>query len=84
MTIIVHPNRQKVPVANFVKNLRRKNEYDDEYEINQSFSSERICTDDSHEKKGGLYALEVIPKAGTLSQVDQGVQREMTNQLHMC
>jgi hypothetical protein len=74
MTIGVHPNRQKVPFASFVKNSRGPNEYEDESKTNQSSSSEGIYTDDSSEEKVRLYALETIPKVGALS--DQRVQRD--------
>jgi len=74
MTIGVHPNRQKVPFASFVKNSRGPNEYEDESETNQSSSSEGIYTDDSSEEEVRLYALETIPKVGALS--DQRVQRD--------
>jgi hypothetical protein len=66
MTIGVHPNRQKVPFANFMKNSRGTSEYDDESEIDQSFSFEVIYTNDSSEKEVGLYVLEAIPKVGAL------------------
>ncbi len=66
MTIGVHPNRQKVPFTNFVKNSRRTSEYDDESKTDQSSSFEGIYTDDSSEGEVGLYALEAIPKVGTL------------------
>jgi hypothetical protein len=46
------------------------NEYDDESKTDQSSNSEGIYTDDSNEREVGLYALEAIPKVGTLSQVD--------------
>jgi hypothetical protein len=72
MTIGVHPNRQKVPFASFLKSSRRTSVYDDESETNQNFSSEGIYTDDSSEEEVGLYALETIPKVGALS--DQRVQ----------
>jgi hypothetical protein len=39
MTIGVHPNQQKVPFANLVKNFEGTSEYDDESEIDQSSSS---------------------------------------------
>jgi len=73
MTIGIHPNRQKVPFANFVKSSKRTNEYDDESEIEQSFNSEGIYTYDSREGEVGLYVLEAIPKVGTLSKVDQKI-----------
>jgi len=72
MTINVHPNRQKVPFASFVKNFGGTSEYENESESDQSSSSEGIYTDDSNEEELGLYALETIPKVGTLS--DQWVQ----------
>jgi hypothetical protein len=56
-----------------VKSSRGTNEYDDESETKQSSSSERIYTDDSREGEVGLYALEAIPKVGTLSKVDQRI-----------
>jgi hypothetical protein len=49
------------------------NEYDDELEIDQNFSSERIYINDSNEKEVVLYALETIPKVGALFQADQKV-----------
>jgi len=67
MTIGVHPNRQKVPFANFVKSSRGTSEYEDELKTNQSSSSERIYTDDSSEEEVGLYVLETISKVGALS-----------------
>ncbi len=67
MIIGVHPNRQKVPFASFVKSSGRMNEYEDESETDQSSSSEGIYTDDSSEEEVGLYALETIPKVGALS-----------------
>jgi len=72
MTIGVHPNRQKVLFASFVKSSRGMSEYEDESETDQSSSSEGIYTDDSSEEEVGLYVLETIPKVGTLS--DQKVQ----------
>ncbi len=57
-----------------MKNSGRTNEYDDESEIDQSFSFKRIYTFDSNEEEMGLYTLETIPKVGILSLVDQGVQ----------
>jgi len=56
-----------------VKNSRETNEYDDESETEQSSSSERIYIDDSREGEVWLYALETIPKVGTLSKVDQRI-----------
>jgi hypothetical protein len=50
MTIGIHPNRQKVPFANFVKSFGGTSEYDDESEIDQSSKSEEIYTDDSSER----------------------------------
>jgi hypothetical protein len=50
-----------------VKNFEGTNEYDDELEIDQNFSSKRIYINDSSEKEIGLYALEAIPKVGALS-----------------
>ncbi len=67
MTIKVHPNRQKVPFANFVKNFKGTSEYDDESETYQSFSSKRIYTNDSNEEEVRLYALKTIPKFKALS-----------------
>ncbi len=67
MTIKVHPNRQKVPFASFVKSSGGTSEYEDESETDQSSSSEGIYMDDSSEEEVGLYALETIPKVGTLS-----------------
>jgi len=67
MTIKVHPNRQKVPFASFMKSSGRTNEYEDESETDQSSSSEGIYMDDSSEEEVGLYALETIPKVGALS-----------------
>jgi len=72
MTIGVHPNRQKVPFASFVKSFGGTNEYEDESETNQSSSSKGIYTDDYSEEEVRLYALETIPKVGVLS--DQRVQ----------
>jgi hypothetical protein len=66
MTIGVHPNRQKVPFANFMKSFGGTSEYDDELETDQSSDSEVIYTNDSSEKEVGLYALEAIPKVGAL------------------
>jgi len=40
MTIGVHPNRQKVPFASFVKTFTGTSEYEDELETDQSSSSE--------------------------------------------
>jgi len=71
MTIGVHLNKQKVPFAKFMKSFRGMSAYDDESKIEQSSSSEGIYTDDSNEGEIGLYALETIPKVGTLSQMDQ-------------
>jgi hypothetical protein len=76
MTIGVHPNRQKVPFANFVKSSGGTSEYEDESKIDQSSSSEGIYTDDSSEEEVGLYALETIPKVGVLSEADQRDQRD--------
>jgi hypothetical protein len=81
MTIGVHPNRQKVPFASFVKNSGGTSEYEDESETDQSSSSEGIYTDDSSEEEVGLYALETIPKVGALS--DQRVQGD-DNQSTTC
>jgi len=72
MTIGIHPNRQKVPFASFVKSSRGTTEYEDELETNQSSSSERIYINDSSEEEVGLYALETIPKVGAL--LNQRVQ----------
>jgi len=72
MTIEVHPNRQKVPFASFVKSSGGTSEYEDESETNQSSNSEGIYMDDSSEEEVGLYALETIPKVGAL--LDQRVQ----------
>jgi len=55
-----------------VKSSRGTSEYEDESEIDQSSSFEGIYTDDSNEEEVGLYALEIIPKVGALS--DQRVQ----------
>jgi hypothetical protein len=66
MTIGIHPNRQKVPFANFVKRFGGRSECDDESETDQSSSSKAIYTNDSSEKEVGLYALEVIPKVAAL------------------
>ncbi len=76
MTIRVHPNRQKVPFANFVKNSRGTNEYDDESETDQSSSFEGIYTDDSSEEEVRLYVLETIPKVGALFEADQRDRRD--------
>ncbi|KAH8932644.1 hypothetical protein BDL97_19G084500 [Sphagnum fallax] len=81
MTIRVHPNRQKVPFASFVKSSRGTSEYEDESETDQSSSSEGIYTDDSSEEEVGLYALETILKVGALS--DQRVQGDV-NQSPPC
>ncbi len=51
MAIGVHPNRQKVPFASFVKCFGGTSEYEDESETDQSSSSEGIYTDDSSEKE---------------------------------
>jgi hypothetical protein len=67
MTIKVHPNRQKIPFANFVKSSKGMSEYEDESETDQSSSFEGIYTDDSSEEEVRLYALETIPKVGALS-----------------
>jgi len=48
------------------------NEYEDESKTDQSSSSKGIYTDDSNEEEISLYALETIPKVGTLS--DQRVR----------
>jgi hypothetical protein len=72
MTIGVHPNRQKVPFANFVKSSGGTNEYEDELEIDQNSSSEGIYMNDSSEEEVWLYVLEAIPKVGTL--LDQRVR----------
>ncbi len=53
------------------------NEYDDELEIDQNFSSERIYTNDSNEKEVGLYALETIFKVGILFQANQKVRGDI-------
>jgi hypothetical protein len=71
MTIKIHPNRQKVPFANFVKSSRRTSEYEDESKIDQSSNSKEIYTDDSSEEEVGLYALKTIPKVGALFEEDQ-------------
>ncbi len=71
-TIGVHPNRQKVPSASFVKSFGGTSEYEDESETDQSSSFEGIYTDDSSEEEVRLYVLETIPKVGALS--DQRVQ----------
>jgi len=55
-----------------VKSSGGTSEYENESKIDQSSSSEGIYTDDSSEGEVGLYALETIPKVGTLS--DQRVQ----------
>ncbi len=57
---------KKIPFANFVKSFGRINEYDDELKIDQSSNFEGIYINDSKEKEVGLYALETIPKVGTL------------------
>jgi hypothetical protein len=72
MTIGIHPNRQKVPFASFVKSSGGTSEYEDESEIDQSSSFKGIYMDDSSEEEVGLYALEIIPKVGAL--LDQRVQ----------
>jgi hypothetical protein len=38
MTIGIHPNRQKIPLANFVKSFGGTSEYDDESETDQRSS----------------------------------------------
>jgi len=79
MTIGVHPNRQKVPFASFVKSSRGTNEYEDEKNTDQSSSSKGIYMDDSSEEEVGLYALEIIPKVGALSdQRGQGDDKQST------
>jgi hypothetical protein len=79
MTIGVHPNRQKVPFASFVKNSGGMSEYEDESETDQNSSSEGIYADDSSETDVGLYALETIPKVGALSnQRVQGDDNQST------
>jgi hypothetical protein len=79
MTIRVHPNRQKVPFASFMKSSGGTNEYEDESEIDQSSSSARIYTDDFSKAEVGLYALETIPKVGALSnQKVQGDDNQST------
>jgi hypothetical protein len=72
MTIGVHPNREKVPFASFVKNFGGTSEYEDELEIDQSSNFEGIYTNDFSEEEVGLYALEIIPKVRVLS--DQKVR----------
>ncbi len=76
MTIGIHPNRQKVPFANFVKSSKGTSEYEDESETDQSSSFKGIYTDDSNEKEVGLHALETISKVGALSKVDQKDQSD--------
>ncbi len=49
------------------------NEYDDELETDQSFSSEGIYTNDSSEEEVVLYALETISKVEALFQAYQRV-----------
>lgn len=49
MTIGIHHNWHKVPFANFVKSFGGTNEYNDESEIDQSFSSEGIYINESNE-----------------------------------
>ncbi len=62
-----------------MKSLGGTNEYEDELEIDQSSSSEGIYTDDSSEEEVGLYALEIIPKVGVLSdQKGQGGDNQST------
>jgi hypothetical protein len=72
MTIGVHPNRQKVPFVSFVKSSKGMSEYEDESKTDQSSNFKGTYTDDSSEKEVRLYALEIIPKVGALS--DQRVQ----------
>ncbi len=55
-----------------MKSSKGTSEYEDESKTDQSFSFEGIYTDDSSEEEIGLYALEIIPKVGTLS--DQRVR----------
>jgi len=82
MTIEVHPNRQKVPFANFVKSSRGMSEYEDESETDQSSNSKGIYMDDSNEEEVvGLYVLETIPKVGAL--LNQRVRGD-DNQLTPC
>ncbi len=50
-----------------MKSSGRTSEYEDESETDQSSSFEGIYTDDSSEEEVGLYALEIIPKVGALS-----------------
>jgi hypothetical protein len=65
MTIRVRSNRHKVPFANFVKNFKGTNEYDDESETYQRSSSKGIYIDDSNEEE--------VPKVKVLSQANQKV-----------
>jgi len=76
MTIGVHFNQKKVPFAKFMKSFRGMSAYDDELKIEQSSNSKGIYTDDSGEREIRLYVLETIPKVGTLSQMDQKIQRD--------
>jgi hypothetical protein len=66
MTIGVHHNQQKILFINFVKSSERMTKYDDELETSQSSSFEGIFINDFSEKEMGLYALEAVPKIGTL------------------
>jgi hypothetical protein len=56
-----------------VKSFRGTSQYDDESKTYQSSNYEGIYTNDSSEGEVGLYALEAIPKVGTLFQVDQKI-----------
>jgi hypothetical protein len=46
--------------------FRKKNEYDDELKIDQSYSFEGIYIDDFNQEEIRLYVLEVIPEVGAL------------------
>jgi hypothetical protein len=81
MTITIHPNRHKIPFANFVKSFGRTSEYDDESKTDQSSNFQGIYINNSNEGEVGLYVLEVIPKVGSLSSADQKVRGIMTNHL---
>ncbi len=56
-----------------MKSFRGTSQYDDESKTYQSSNYEGIYTNDSSEGEVGLYALEAIPKVGTLFQVDQKI-----------
>ncbi len=59
-----------------MKSFGGTNEYDDEFQTDQSSNFEGIYTNDYSEGEVGLYVLEVIPKVRTLSQANQRIQRD--------